>query len=118
MESNITMARRSWNYCDGCCRFTITSHEWFQLFFSEQAEPSDKLKERVKNLATSIIIIYLIFTFICALLLNIAGMSLFDSICHSMTTIATGGYSTQNNSIGHYDSLSIEIVINIWNDYC
>ena len=83
----------------------------FQLFFSEQAEPSDKLKERVKNLATSIIIIYLIFTFICALLLNIAGMSLFDSICHSMTTIATGGYSTQNNSIGHYDSLSIEIVI-------
>ena len=83
----------------------------FQLFFSEQAEPSDKLKERVKNLATSIIIIYLIFTFICALLLNIAGMSLFDSICHSMTTIATGGYSTQNNSIGYYDSLSIEIVI-------
>ncbi len=83
----------------------------FQLFFSEQAEPSDKLKERVKNLATSIIIIYLIFTFICALLLNIVGMSLFDSICHSMTTIATGGYSTQNNSIGHYDSLSIEIVI-------
>ena len=83
----------------------------FQLFFSEQAEPSDKLKERVKNLATSIIIIYLIFTFICALLLNLAGMSLFDSICHSMTTIATGGYSTQNNSIGHYDSLSIEIVI-------
>ena len=83
----------------------------FQLFFSEQAEPSDRLKERVKNLATSIIIIYLIFTFICALLLNIAGMSLFDSICHSMTTIATGGYSTQNNSIGHYDSLSIEIVI-------
>ena len=38
-------------------------------------------------------------------------MPLFDSICHAMTTIATGGYSTQNNSIGHYDSLSIEIVI-------
>ena len=83
----------------------------FQLFFSEQAEPSDKLKERVKNLATSIIIIYGVFTFICALLLNIVGMPLFDSICHAMTTIATGGYSTQNNSIGHYDSLSIEIVI-------
>jgi len=83
----------------------------FQLFFSEQAEPSDKLKERVKNVATSIIIIYGIFTFICALLLNIVGMPLFDSICHAMTTIATGGYSTQNNSIGYYDSLPIEIVI-------
>ena len=83
----------------------------FQLFFSEQAEPADKLKERVKNLATSIIIIYGVFTVICALLLNIVGMPLFDSICHAMTTIATGGYSTQNNSIGHYDSLSIEIVI-------
>ena len=83
----------------------------FQLFFSEQAEPADKLKERVKNLAISIIIIYGVFTVICALLLNIVGMPLFDSICHAMTTIATGGYSTQNNSIGHYNSLSIEIVI-------
>ena len=83
----------------------------FQLFFSEQAEPSDKLKDRVKNLATSIIIIYTFFTFLCAVLLNIAGMPLFDSICHAMTTIATGGYSTQNSSIGHYKSLSIEIVI-------
>ena len=83
----------------------------FQLFFSEQAEPSDKLKDRVKNLATYIIIIYTFFTFLCAVLLNIAGMPLFDSICHAMTTIATGGYSTQNSSIGHYKSLSIEMVI-------
>ena len=83
----------------------------FQLFFSEQAEPSDKLKERVKNLATSIIIIYVFFTLICAILLNLAGMTLFDSICHAMTTIATGGYSTQNNSIGHYQNIYIEIII-------
>jgi len=83
----------------------------FQLFFSEQSEPSDKLKERVKNLAASIIMIYTFFTFVCALLLYLAGMPLFDSICHAMTTIATGGYSTQNASIGHYENISIEIVI-------
>ena len=82
-----------------------------QLFFSEQIEPNDKLKERVNNLAKTIIIIYTIFTLICAILLNITGMSVFDSICHSMTTIATGGYSTKNNSIGYFDNIWIEIII-------
>ena len=82
-----------------------------QLFFSEQIEPNDKLKERVNNLAKTIIIIYAIFTLICAILLNITGMSVFDSICHSMTTIATGGYSTKNNSIAYFDNIWIEIII-------
>ena len=82
-----------------------------QLFFSEQIEPNDKLKERVNNLAKTIIIIYALFTLICALLLKITGMTLFDSICHSMTTIATGGYSTKNNSIGYFDNIWIEIII-------
>ena len=82
-----------------------------QLFFSEQIEPNDKLKERVNNLAKTIIIIYAIFTLVCAILLNITGMSVFDSICHSMTTIATGGYSTKNNSIGYFDNIWIEIII-------
>ena len=77
-----------------------------QLFFSEQAERPDKLKESVKKMATSIIIIYGVLTFICTISLKIAGMSLFESICHAMTTLATGGYSTQNNSIGHYNNLS------------
>ena len=82
-----------------------------QLFFSDQIEPNDKLKERVKSLAKYIIIIYTFFTFICALLLAIAGMPIFDSICHSMTTIATGGYSTKNNSIAYFDSIFIELII-------
>ena len=84
-----------------------------QLFFSEQTEGTDKLKESVKKIATSIIIIYGLFTLICALCLKFAGMSLFDSICHSMTTIATGGYSTHNNSIGYYNNLTIELIIMI-----
>jgi len=82
-----------------------------QLFFSDQIEPNDKLRERVKNLAKTIIIIYTSFTFICVLLLSLTGMNIFDSICHSMTTIATGGYSTKNISIGHFDSIFIELII-------
>ena len=57
-----------------------------QLFFSEQTEGTDKLKESVKKIATSIIIIYGALTIICALFLKIAGMPFFDSICHAMTT--------------------------------
>tara|TARA_B100002052_G_scaffold102563_1_gene94673 strand:- start:271 stop:1284 length:1014 start_codon:yes stop_codon:yes gene_type:complete len=82
-----------------------------QLFFSEQTEGTDKLKESVKKIATSIIIIYGALTIICALFLKIAGMPFFDSICHAMTTLATGGYSTQNNSIAHYNSSLIELII-------
>jgi len=82
-----------------------------QLFFSDQIEPNDKLKERVNSLAKAIIIIYTFFTLICAFFLAIAGMPIFDSICHAMTTIATGGYSTKNNSIAHFDSIFIEAII-------
>ena len=53
---------------------------------------------------------YTIFTFICGILLNIAGMPIFDSICHSMTTIATGGFSNYNQSIGFFESAKIEYV--------
>ena len=49
-------------------------------------------------------------TFLCGLTYKIFGMSLFDSLTHSMTTIATGGFSNYNESIGYFDSLSIEVV--------
>ena len=82
-----------------------------QLFFSEETKGSDKLKESVKSIATSIIIIYAALTLICTLCLKLAGMPIFDSICHAMTTMATGGYSTQNDSIGHYNNITIELII-------
>ena len=82
-----------------------------QIFFSEQTERPDKIKERVKNIASSIIFVYLFLTITWTIMLNIAGMSLFDSICHAMTTIATGGFSTKNGSIGHFQNIYIEIII-------
>ena len=82
-----------------------------QLFFSEQTKGSDKLKESVKKIATNNNNNMGLLTLICALCLKLAGMPIFDSICHAMTTMATGGYSTQNNSIAHYNSITIELII-------
>ena len=82
-----------------------------QIFFSEQAERPDQLKERVKKLASYVIFIYLFLTILWTIMLNLAGMSFFDAICHAMTTLATGGYSTKSASIGHFQNLYVEIII-------
>ncbi len=55
------------------------------------------------------ILIYLGLTLICAFFYKIFGMNFFDSLTHSMTTIATGGFSNYNESIGYFDSATIEI---------
>ncbi len=82
-----------------------------QLFSSERNEITDGVRPRAARLATSIALIYLLLTITWTLLLWLAGLSIFDSICHAMTTIATGGFSTHNNSIGFYSDLSVEIII-------
>lgn len=54
--------------------------------------------------------VYFCLTLANIISLKIAGMSLFDSVCHAFGTVATGGFSTKNASIGHYDNLAIEMV--------
>ena len=63
---------------------------------------------RSKEIALRLILVYSGLTFICALFYKIFGMNFFDSIVHSMTTIATGGFSNYNESIGYFDSSLIE----------
>ena len=58
--------------------------------------------------------VYVGLTFLEIISLMLCGMSLFDSIIHSFATIATGGFSSKNSSIAHYNSLAIEIVIIIF----
>ncbi len=83
-----------------------------QLFAAEVPGPTpDKLHPRVKETAKRLWSIYLIFTGAEILLLWIGPMNLFDSICHSLTTMATGGYSTKQASIGYWDSPYIHYVI-------
>ena len=71
---------------------------------------SDKLLPHVKRSTMMIMKIYTFYTAAGVFLYYISGMPLFDSINHSMAAISTGGFSTQPDSIGHYNSLSIEVV--------
>ena len=85
-----------------------------QLFHTESADSSEKVLPRAGQIASIIGIIYFVLTMLCALLLWIFGMSTFDSIAHSMTTLATGGFSTSDMSIGKYDNINIEFTISIF----
>ena len=69
-----------------------------------------KLTPRIKETAQALWSIYLGLTVICALLYYISGMSMFDAISHSMSTVAIGGFSTHNESIGFFNSFSIELI--------
>jgi len=80
-----------------------------QLFKISSNDSSEKLLPKSKEVALRLIYVYLTLTTFCTLTYKIFGMSIFDSITHSMTTIATGGFSNYNESIGHFNSLSIEI---------
>jgi len=83
-----------------------------QLFIAEVPGPTpDKLHPRIKETAKRLWGIYIIFTFSEMILLLVGGMDLFDAVCHAFTTMATGGYSTKQLSIAHWDSPYIHYVI-------
>lgn len=83
-----------------------------QLFIAEVPGPTpDKIHPRVKETAKRLWGIYVVYTLAEILLLKIGGMSFFDAVNHALTTMATGGYSTRQASIGAYDSAFIQYVI-------
>ena len=80
-----------------------------QLFKISSNDASEKILPKSKEIALSLILIYSSLTFICSIFYKIFGMNYFDSITHAMTTIATGGFSNYNESIGYFNSATIEI---------
>ena len=80
-----------------------------QLFKISNNDSSEKILPKSKEIAIRLILIYSGLTGLCALSYKILGMNTFDSLTHSMTTIATGGFSNYNDSIGYFNSISIEI---------
>ena len=80
-----------------------------QLFKISSNDSSEKILPKSKEIALRLIYIYSGLTGICAITYWIFGMGKFDSLTHSMTTIATGGFSNYNESIGYFNSLPIEI---------
>lgn len=86
-----------------------------QLFAAEATGVKhDKLHPRIGVTAKWLWSIYLGLTITETVLLVFGGMSLFDSICHSLTTTSTGGYSTKQSSIAYYQSPYIEYVVTIF----
>ena len=69
-----------------------------------------RLTPRIKETAQALWLIYLGLTTACAVLYYFNGMSVFDAISHAMSTVAIGGFSTHNESIGFFDSISIELI--------
>ncbi len=74
----------------------------------------EKLNPKIKDTARILWNVYLIFTVVETILLMFGGMTFFDAICHSFTTMATGGYSTKQASIAYWDSPFIQYVITVF----
>lgn len=83
-----------------------------QMFRAESPGPvAEKIKPRISETAKILWKTYLLFTVVETVLLWAFGMSLFDALCHTFGTLATGGFSTKNASIGYYTSPWIQWVI-------
>ncbi|MEM6647316.1 MAG: potassium transporter TrkG [Bacteroidota bacterium] len=85
-----------------------------QLFKAEVPGPSaDKLTPRVRETAKRLWLIYFAFT-VLQILLLLPAMSLFDAVNHAFSTMATGGFSTENASVGQYDSAYIDWIVTLF----
>jgi len=83
-----------------------------QLYRAETPGPvkDTKLTPRITETAKALWYVYLVFTILCGLGYWLAGMTLFDAICHAFSTVAIGGFSTHDLSIGHFGSATIDLV--------
>lgn len=86
-----------------------------QLFKAEVPGPTaDKLTPRVAGTAKILWMVYVGITLLEVILLKLGGMTFFDSFCHSFATMATGGFSTRNASVGAYNSVYFDYVITVF----
>lgn len=86
-----------------------------QLFAAETTGPTkDKIHPKINETAKRLFLIYVILTTTETILLLFGGMNLFDAVNHSFATIATGGFSTKQVSVGYWDSAYIQYIISIF----
>ena len=81
-----------------------------QLLKISSGDSSEKILPKTKQISLRLVLIYFSLTLLCSFFYKVCGMNFFDSITHSMTTIATGGFSNYNQSIGFFESAKIEYV--------
>jgi trk system potassium uptake protein TrkH len=83
-----------------------------QLFKAEVPGPvADKVQPRLASTARSLWGIYVAFTALEWFLLRVAGLDSFEALCHAFTTLATGGFSTRNASVGEFGSAAVEWIV-------
>jgi len=86
-----------------------------ELYKAETPSPVvDKLTPRISDTAKALWKIYVAMTVVQILLLMFGGMSLYDAVCHTFATMSTGGFSTKNASVEHYQSIYIDFIILIF----
>ncbi len=87
-----------------------------QLYQAETPGPSkdSKLTPRITETAKALFLVYVLLTASCGVAYWLAGMAPFDAICHAFSTVAIGGFSTHDASIGHYDSTAIMLVASVF----
>ena len=81
-----------------------------QLFKIEAFDTAEKIMPRATQISGSVTLVFIFITLLCAIAYLIAGMEVADAFIHAMTTVATGGFSTKDGSIGHFESNAIEMV--------
>ncbi len=81
-----------------------------QLFRVEGFDTAGKILPRATQIAGELSVLYIALTAICAVCYQASGMSAFDALVHAMTTIATGGFSNHNDSLGHFASVPVELI--------
>ncbi len=85
-----------------------------QIFQRENADASDKFMPKFVDIAKWLIACYVGLIALCTFMLYWCGMSRFDALNHALSAVATGGFSTKNNSVAFFDSASIEAVLSLF----
>lgn len=81
-----------------------------QLFKIEAFDTAEKILPRATQISGSLTLVFIVITSFCIISYLLAGMTLIDAVVHGMTTVATGGFSTKDGSIGHFNSSTIEMI--------
>lgn len=91
-----------------------SSGESVQLMKTEMPGPTfEKVMSRVREVARVFYVLYAVFTIILIVILIIAGMTPFDAMIHAFGTAGTGGFSNYNDSVAHFNSVPIEIILSV-----
>lgn len=106
------MARRDGDHCISGSDYSFIRYKWYTVIscrvlrsFKEQ-----KLRPRIAEVAKLLWILYFSLTVLCAIAYWFAGMNAFDAIGHSFSTVANGGFSTHDASMGYFNNATIYLI--------